>query len=262
MDASADTIRGITFQPDIYGKVMTLLPEDKHARILDVGAGQGYFCRQMRAGGHTAVDACDFNEENFQCPEAAFFAANLNESIPAGDETYDCVVSIEVIEHLENHFRFMEELVRVTKKGGTIIVTTPNVLNISGRLHTLFCGFNDCAPYPLDPDQPDYYNQHINPVSLPELLYHFERFGCELVGLTTNRIRKGAWIPMLLLYPLMSVLLRWNLYRASRRLQRRNLPSRDALFKRHRRWMLSPANLMGRITIAVASRKVRPGFRG
>lgn len=236
---------GITFQPDIYPKVMSLLPAAP-ARILDAGAGHGRFCRLAVDAGHE-VEACDYSPELFQVPGVPFHRAELNDSIPLPDASFDCVVSIEVLEHLENHARFIKECVRVTKPGGIIIFTTPNVLSIPSRFHYFLYGYTDCAPLPLDPTREDYYMQHIGPIALNEILFHLERCGAELIGLTTNRIRRGSILPMALLYPVYWVALRAKLLRAKH-------ASLHPLYRRHIKWMLRPANLMGRITITVARR--------
>lgn len=236
---------GITFQPDIYPKVMSLLPRAP-SRILDAGAGHGRFCRLAADAGH-AVEACDYSPELFRVPGVPFHRAELNDSIPLPDDQFDCVVSIEVLEHLENHARFIRECVRVTKPGGLLIFTTPNVLSIPSRWHYFLYGYTDCAPLPLDPSREDYYMQHIGPIALPELLFHLERNGAELEHLATNRIRRGAIVPMAALYPLLALALRAKL------LRRKHAPLRT-LYRRHIRWVLHQANMMGRITIAVARR--------
>lgn len=47
-------------------------------------------------------------------------------SIPAADGSFDVVVSIDVHEHLDDCGPFNRELLRVTRPGGMIVVTTPN----------------------------------------------------------------------------------------------------------------------------------------
>lgn len=42
------------------------------------------------------------------------------------DESFDYVVSVEVIEHVEADERFVSEILRVLKPGGTVLLTTPN----------------------------------------------------------------------------------------------------------------------------------------
>ena len=237
-----------TFQPDIYDKLLPILPRDTATRILDVGAGEGYFSRRLKDLGYQ-VEACDFLADEFRCPDIPFLKADLNARIPAADGAYDCVVSVEVIEHLENHFRFISELVRITRPGGLIVITTPNTLSLTSRIHYFLYGYTDCAPLPLDPGLEHYYLQHINPISLPELLFSLERFGADLVGLETNRFRRGSWVPFVILYPILTLALRLKLLKQKHAAQR-------ALHQRHLRWMLHPANLLGRITIAVARKRV------
>ncbi|MCA9783414.1 MAG: class I SAM-dependent methyltransferase [Calditrichaeota bacterium] len=231
----------ITFQPNIYGKVQNLLPEGAGRRALDVGAGHGHFSHKLQERGYQ-VDACDFLPELFQCPTIPFRRANLNESLPYEDNQFDLVVSIEVVEHIENHFTFMSELLRVARPGAVIIVTTPNVLSLSSRWHHFLYGYCDCAPVPLDPGMEAYFMQHINPISLPQLIFHAERFGGEVVGVATNRYRKGSLLFMPILYPLLALSLR-------RKLLGRKYREKEGLHRRHLRWMCTRANLLGRITI-------------
>lgn len=51
-----------------------------------------------------------FKEDDFQIP----------------DKQFDCVVSIDVLEHLEQDQPFLKELKRVLKSGGKAVVTVPN----------------------------------------------------------------------------------------------------------------------------------------
>ncbi len=242
----ADLPRPQTFQPDIYDKVLKQISREQPSHILDVGAGQGYFSLRLKQKGYQ-IEACDYDAENFKCPDIPFKTADLNTCLPFSDNLFDCTVSIEVVEHIENHFRFISEMIRVTKPDGLIIVTTPNILSLPSRWHFFLYGYTDCAPIPLNPDRKDYFMQHINPVSLPELLFHFERFGADLVTLTTNRLRRSAFIPMLL-YPFLNIAIR-------RKLLRSKYTEVFDLHRRHIRWLTTLANMMGRITIAVARKR-------
>lgn len=42
------------------------------------------------------------------------------------DHAFDCVVAVEVIEHVEEDHRFIEHVHRVLKPGGTLLMSTPN----------------------------------------------------------------------------------------------------------------------------------------
>lgn len=55
------------------------------------------------------------------------------DTIPVDDETYDIVICCEVLEHMEIDPMFMlSEVNRVTKTGGSLLLTTPNILSSRG----------------------------------------------------------------------------------------------------------------------------------
>lgn len=56
--------------------------------------------------------------------ERFIFGDMTNSDLPG--ETYDLVVSIEVLEHVEEDEKFVSEVNRVLKPGGRFIMTTPN----------------------------------------------------------------------------------------------------------------------------------------
>jgi SAM-dependent methyltransferase len=248
--AGEDGPRAITFQPDVYAKVLSLLPPPP-ARVLDVGAGQGYFSQVLKDRGYQ-VEACDYLEDNFKARGVPFHKADLNRKIGLPDDSYDVVVSVEVLEHLEDQFQFIREVLRVAKPGGLVVLTTPNILSFTSRWHFFLYGYTDCAPRPLDPSLEEYYMQHINPVGLDRIMFMIERFGGEMVDLATNHVRRGSIPSFLLLRPLVGLALRLKL-------MRRKYKDLFPVYRRHMKWMLHPANLLGRITIAVA-RKKRPAI--
>ncbi|MEQ9424205.1 MAG: methyltransferase domain-containing protein [Cyclobacteriaceae bacterium] len=49
------------------------------------------------------------------------------------DNSFDCVVSFQVIEHIKKDRQFLEEIYRVLRPGGQAIITTPNIKNSLSR---------------------------------------------------------------------------------------------------------------------------------
>lgn len=98
--------------------------------VVDVGCGTGRFKSYLGtlAASYVGVDA--LRHEGFPS-DGRFAAADLNsDPIPAADDSADVTASLETIEHLENPRGFCRELVRITRPGGWLVVTTPNQRSI------------------------------------------------------------------------------------------------------------------------------------
>jgi 2-polyprenyl-3-methyl-5-hydroxy-6-metoxy-1,4-benzoquinol methylase len=119
--------------------------------LVDVGCGTGLFRDYVPSsiGRYIGVDAVRYDGLP---SDVAFLAADLDrDPVPLDDASADVVVAIETIEHLENPRRFVRELVRVVRRGGWVIVTTPNQLSLLSLLtlavRQRFSAFQDSA-YP------------------------------------------------------------------------------------------------------------------
>jgi SAM-dependent methyltransferase len=67
--------------------------------------------------------------------ELEFCPVDLDaQRVPLPDGEADVVVAVETIEHLESPRAFMRELVRLTRPGGWVVVTTPNQLSLLSKL--------------------------------------------------------------------------------------------------------------------------------
>jgi SAM-dependent methyltransferase len=145
----------------------------RRARVADVGAGNGYFSQALgerlrtlglEPGEHIA--ACDVIPAEFQYAPVRCAEIGPDGRLPFGDAEFDAVVSIEVVEHVENQFAFLRELARIAKPGAPIVVTTPNTLNANSRVRTLLQGFPLLFdPLPLDGSHVRYIEGHIHPIS-------------------------------------------------------------------------------------------------
>jgi len=118
----------------IHSRFISLLAGEKRGKLLDVGAGTGAFSRKLKAEGFD-VTACDISPQNFVAEGIVCKKADLNTTFPFSDAEFDFVVSAEVIEHIENPWFFLRELYRITKPGGTVIISTPNLHNWYVRLY-------------------------------------------------------------------------------------------------------------------------------
>lgn len=101
--------------------------------LLDAGCGTGDLWRVVSArfAACTGVDAVRYPGLP---DEVRFVPADLDGALPLDDASVDAAAAIEVIEHLENPRAFLRELVRVTKPGGWVVVTTPNQLSLLSLL--------------------------------------------------------------------------------------------------------------------------------
>jgi len=239
---SDDTPIGLTFQPGIYERAMDAIPEDREARILDVGAGQGFMARKLVDAGYEHVQACDFSAEGFKVDAVPFSECDLNVGLPHEDEAFDCVVSLEVAEHIEQHDNYFRELLRVVRPGGLVLLSTPNIQSLSSRLHFLLFGCTDAARRPFDPE-PASHVQHVNHISLQQLLYYVEHHGGRVEQVFTNRTRNSS----LFLLPLYPLLAGAQLLRSRRRKFREIAPR----YRQYCRLAMSAPVLLGRILFLV-----------
>ncbi len=112
----------------IYNELLT---EDLSGKeLLDAGCGTGWFSKKAveRGANVTSMDIGQklLDEVKKKCNSNCVVGSILG--IPFGNNTFDIVVSSEVIEHTIAPLESIAELYRVLKPGGVLILTTPNKL--------------------------------------------------------------------------------------------------------------------------------------
>lgn len=98
--------------------------------VLEIGCGWGRGLELLtKAADHyTGIDK---NEQLIASlsqayPEATFVAASIPPLTGLADNTFDYIVTFQVIEHIENDDLFIKEAHRVLKPGGKLLLTTVN----------------------------------------------------------------------------------------------------------------------------------------
>jgi len=95
--------------------------------VLEIGTGSGYGIEVVapRAARFVTMDKHAPSPDTIRMPGAEFRRATAP-PLPFDDEEFDCVISFQVIEHIENDAELVREVHRVLRPSGQFIVTTPN----------------------------------------------------------------------------------------------------------------------------------------
>ena len=98
-----------------------------NSRVLVAGCGNGMYAARLRRfipDVHAFdIEAVRVTEAQHSTPAALVAAA---ENIPYPDNTFDFILSHEVIEHVADDVQAVQEMMRVLKPGGQIVMFAPN----------------------------------------------------------------------------------------------------------------------------------------
>ena len=102
-----------------------------NSQLLEVGCGNGIASRMLAAQGHcvvgTDISPLFLQEaQTWQDQKLTYQIADAIE-LPFPNQHFDLVCSNELIEHVPDVEATLQEMIRVTKNGGRIIVAGPNL---------------------------------------------------------------------------------------------------------------------------------------
>lgn len=122
--------------------------------VLDLASGEGYGSDLLAQVANTVIGvdidkaAVEFANRQYVRPGLRYINAPAT-ALPLKNDSIDVVVSFETIEHLVDHATFMNEIQRVLRPDGLLIISSPN--------------------RPIYSDKPDYHNPfHFKELDLPE----------------------------------------------------------------------------------------------
>lgn len=197
-------------------------------KILDLGAGRGHLTYEIKtfleqeyrvSDVKDVLYACDISPESFMVEGVDCQFCDANQKLIYDDDTFDIIVTQEVIEHLKRPYDYIEELYRVLKKGGVVIITTPNINSLRSRLQNFFTGFHTMyEPLSFKKEDAGRLCGHIMPLSYFYIDHYMRRVGFSKNQLLVDKISNTNKV----LYFIFKLLLSFQYYKWLNKLRKKN----------------------------------------
>jgi SAM-dependent methyltransferase len=137
---------GERYVPELRGQIyyehlhryMLAFGMSRDLDVLDIACGEGYGAAYLAIVARSVVGV-DIDPQSIRHAGARYTGMNLSfrvgscTDIPLADRSVDVVVSFETIEHIEQHERFLKEILRVLRPDGRLIISSPNKAVYSDR---------------------------------------------------------------------------------------------------------------------------------
>lgn len=143
--------------------------------LLDIPCGSGWLSEELTQPGwecHGADLGANFTLARLQ-------HVDLNGLLPYTNDFFDHVACLEGLEHIENYHHVLREFARILKRGGRLLISTPNPLGIKSRIrffwYGTFCGFPHIVTLPSEGS-----HLHMTPVNLSFLVAFAGKYGLKL----------------------------------------------------------------------------------
>ncbi len=174
-------------------------------RILDLSAGGGRTSEMLTRLGFRVVMTDYGLPKAMSAGISRVGGVDLNHFLPFRSGSFDAVNIVEVIEHIENQPQLIREIGRVLKPGGTLLVSTPNVLSLMSRMRFLFTGFMRGRIRPLHYSKKPGRAPNIYLLHFYELYYLLFHYGFSVLDLRQTRVKLPSRMLRVLLWPLLWV---------------------------------------------------------
>lgn len=185
----------------IHDTVVRILRNANRGSLLDVPAGEGALAKRLIDLGYK-VACCDLYPQIFKLRGVEVVQGNLDGKLPFGDGSFDYIVCVEGLEHIENPANAIREFSRVTNISGTLIISVPNIMNIEERLKWLFSGYTSHFK-PISAEaraaiteqfaEMEEVALHVNPIGYSEIRYLLEKYGFAVENLFADKPKENSW---------------------------------------------------------------------
>lgn len=170
--------------------------------VLDLGCGSGYgtarlaACASRITGVDVSAAAVAYASQQYEAKNLVFQEINAGAPLPFPDMSFDTVLSFQVIEHVANAKRYLEEARRVLRPNGYMVLVTPD------RKHRLLPGQRPWNRWHLY----EYSQQTL--VKLVETVFEVESVlgmgaSDEMARIELARYRRIKWLTLPVTLPFM-----------------------------------------------------------
>jgi len=109
------------------------------SKVLDAGCGWGTTLAGLERAGYlsTGADISRRALQELEKPGRELVELDLTQPLPEGVETFDAVLALDVIEHLDDDRQAVARLAELTRPGGRVIVSVPALPDLSSEFDAI-----------------------------------------------------------------------------------------------------------------------------
>lgn len=171
-----------------YRNLLEIARIMKSGKLLEIGCGTGYLLQTARDEFGFDVFGVEMNSETSQfCREERQLNVITGTLEEAGfpENSFDVVYMRHVFEHIREPQQLLQEIYKIMRKGGLIVIEVPNV---DGLIYKLVGGRHVCV----------FGFEHFNFFSEKSLRYAFEKIGFETIQIRMESL--DFTVPVLVNY--------------------------------------------------------------
>jgi SAM-dependent methyltransferase len=124
------------FSPATYAQYQATFPvisQYAHGKLIDIGCGDMPYKNIIL----NKVNRYDTIDVERRVPDVKFLGDIHNMDV-LKDKSYDTAVCLEVLEHVQNPFKALEEIYRILRKDGYLILSVPHLSRLHEEPHDYF----------------------------------------------------------------------------------------------------------------------------
>lgn len=188
----------------LHSLILEHVKDTSPCSILDIGCRWGNDLQKVATinadinifGVDICSDAVKVASKKLEKNQNVYLCQAKGEDLPFKDNYFDIIFSSEVIEHIEEVGKFVEEVHRVLKNHGVCIITTPSRFNsthlIGKMIPSPFKKYLRKYVYYINPGKPD-VTPHVYEYTPRDLKQLFEKNGFRVGRIIGGTLRVPVW---------------------------------------------------------------------